>query len=275
MHLHEASLHLPLDFFIMISSIITMIGTATQANCSAANAFQDAFARYRQSKGLPAQSIALSLLSDVGFAGDRRDLQRSLQRNGVYATSQEELFELLDVALSQQIPDIDNASKFDPFCRSHLLCGLEPSKIYELKTDQNIDFTWEADARLSYVLQAIETLAKQKATKSESRGEASDKRGGLSRLGESIEDQEELQSLVNGALKARLTKMLFLEADAIDDSKTLATYGIDSMIAAELRKWLVKTWNINMSLLDILDPSVTSANLSIKIEDWKLSNKSQ
>ena len=284
MHLHEATLHLALDFFIMISSIITLIGTATQANYSAANAFQDAFARYRQSQGLPAQSIALGLLSDVGYASDRRDLQRSLNRNGVYATTQDELFKLLDVALSSQqnTADTDNPSNFDPLCKSHLLCGLEPSKIHALKSNQKIDFTWEVDARLSHVLQAIETLAqKQKATtKRESKKgeEANDKRAGTFRrlIKDTIEDREELANLINGALKARLAKMLFLDKDAIDDSKTLATYGMDSMIAAELRSWLVKTWDINMSLWDILDPSATIASLSIKIGgDWKIAKESQ
>ena len=51
-NLHHA---LPnLDFFIMLSSLLGVIGNPGQANYTAAGAFQDAFARHRIAKGLPA-----------------------------------------------------------------------------------------------------------------------------------------------------------------------------------------------------------------------------
>lgn len=55
-----------LDFFTMLSSISGIVGTAGQTNYCAGNSFQDAFALYRHSLGLPAHTIDLGIVEDVG-----------------------------------------------------------------------------------------------------------------------------------------------------------------------------------------------------------------
>jgi len=56
-NLHLLTQHLPLDHFIMFSSIASLMGSPNQTNYSAANAFQDALAHYRRLQGMPALSI--------------------------------------------------------------------------------------------------------------------------------------------------------------------------------------------------------------------------
>lgn len=69
--LHTQSLKARLDFFIMYSSIASMLGSAGQANHAAANAFMDALAQHRRAQGLPALSISWGAWKDVGAAADR------------------------------------------------------------------------------------------------------------------------------------------------------------------------------------------------------------
>jgi len=75
-NLHRHSLHAPLDFFVLFSSISSLFGSAGQGNHAAANAFMDALAHYRRSRGLPALSINWGAWADVGAALERGVAQR-------------------------------------------------------------------------------------------------------------------------------------------------------------------------------------------------------
>ena len=75
-HLHRLTRHMPLDFFVLFSSGVSLLGSAGQANHAAANAFMDGFAAYRRALGLPATTINWGAWSGVGAAVDR-DLVRT------------------------------------------------------------------------------------------------------------------------------------------------------------------------------------------------------
>ena len=67
-NLHAQTRHLPLDFFVMFSSIAALWGNAGQSSYAAANAFMDALAHARRVQGLPALSINWAAWSQVGMA---------------------------------------------------------------------------------------------------------------------------------------------------------------------------------------------------------------
>jgi NAD(P)-dependent dehydrogenase (short-subunit alcohol dehydrogenase family)/acyl carrier protein len=80
-HLHEATEHIPLDFFVMFSSISAVLGSPGQANYSAANAALDALAQRRVRSGLRALSINWGPWADGGMAAsvNARDRERFAQ----------------------------------------------------------------------------------------------------------------------------------------------------------------------------------------------------
>ncbi|MFG5379934.1 condensation domain-containing protein, partial [Yoonia sp. R2-816] len=57
-HLHEESLDLDLDLFVLYSSVAATLGASGQSNYAAANGFLDGLAAHRQSLGLAATSVA-------------------------------------------------------------------------------------------------------------------------------------------------------------------------------------------------------------------------
>ena len=77
-NLHTLTLEKPLDFFVLFSSTASFLGSPGQGNYAAANAFMDALAHHRHTRGLPGLSINWGPWSDAGMAANlgNRDKRR-------------------------------------------------------------------------------------------------------------------------------------------------------------------------------------------------------
>ena len=67
-NLHSLTADLPLDFFIVFSSVASVLGSPGQGNYAAANAFLDGLAHERRSRGLPCLAINWGPWAEVGMA---------------------------------------------------------------------------------------------------------------------------------------------------------------------------------------------------------------
>ncbi|MDT5030326.1 MAG: hypothetical protein QOC94_497, partial [Actinoplanes sp.] len=133
-HLHELTANAELSAFVLFSSAAGVLGNAGQAGYAAANAYLDAFAGWRRSRGLPAVSLAWGMwaeLSEMTKAHTER-----MSRRGVRLLSTERALAMLDEALGRDEPallalDMDDQALRDADTVPHLwrgLAGIRPQR---------------------------------------------------------------------------------------------------------------------------------------------------
>ena len=94
-NLHQSTLSLGLDFFALMSSVASVMGSPGQANYAAANAWLDTFAHWRRQAGLVATSINWGPWAEVGLAAARENRGARLGERGMQSIPPEQGLRIL------------------------------------------------------------------------------------------------------------------------------------------------------------------------------------
>ncbi|KAH8198332.1 hypothetical protein TruAng_007487 [Truncatella angustata] len=249
LNLHKATMDCPLDFFELWSSWTVIFGTATQSNYLASNAFLDAFARHRRSQGLPCTSLALSQVLGIGIVSYMPEYQQAMIRNGFYGNDEEEFLQYCEQGIlpSPAADTIqDPAYQYDPHTLGHLLVGIEPAGLKNVDQKYPLsDMLWYHDPRFQNLVQATTLLSSAKQ----------DKRDGAAEEGTALD-----------RILGKLSRLLYIPIDEVDTDQAINHYGIDSMVAAELRNWFLATFGREISMLKLLSATMTVQKLAEEAE---------
>lgn len=69
------------------------------------------------------------------------------------------------------------------------------------------------------------------------------------------ESHQSAVDIINDAIVRKLCKALMIEAQDVDSSKPLHEHGVDSLVAVELRTWLLKDLGAEVAVFDMMSGS--------------------
>ncbi|KAJ5260475.1 hypothetical protein N7478_012080 [Penicillium angulare] len=229
-----------LDFFIMLASSAGIAGSRGQCNYAAGNAYQDALATHRRARGLRATSLDLGVILDVGLIaellaeGSNKDVAENIARWKYAGLYEKEVLAMLQAAMTQQTLHSRT---------------LPPQLITGLGTGGMADVAgvpipwWLMDAKFAHI-RTVDTHRKV--------DESSDDTQGVQALISQATTLEDATGIVSIGLVRKLAKMLMVDVEDIEPEKPITRYGIDSLLAVELRSWIFMDIQADVSVFQLM-----------------------
>ncbi|XWW95273.1 hypothetical protein V2A60_003228 [Cordyceps javanica] len=245
--------NLSLDFFVLTSSISTLLGNTGQSNYSAANGVLESLARFRSTHGLPTSSLALPMVLDVGVVAETDGLEDLLSRKGLYGIYEEEMLRGFEVAMTH--------THAQPISMGMEVTRLSTA-IAAAPTD-SLELYWQSDARFCHIHAAMKAMGTQKVILEGSAAQnfpetlaSTMKRDGCAAA----------VQMAAAYIAKRVSIILMLSVDDIDlDGPSVASYGLDSMVGSEMRNWLFKNFGLDYPFQQLLAPTLTFTKLARQV----------
>ncbi|RJE22580.1 polyketide synthase [Aspergillus sclerotialis] len=237
-----------LDFFVLLSSLAGVVGQMASANYSAGCSFQDALARYRVSRGQRAVSIDIGWMRNIGIIAETGAYQRQREvLDDMTPIDGDELLALLAMCCNpdtpQQLPD-----------NSQILFGLRTPADYLVQSKTPpAHFNRPILAAFSYIPDSGASSG------GNPQNETLTSPGILFRQSD---DSAERIQIVLRALAVKLAGAMSISTEDVEPSKPLSTYGVDSLMAVDLRNWIGKEFGATVAVFDIMGSGVPLASIA-------------
>ncbi|KAI0430586.1 hybrid PKS-NRPS PsoA [Xylaria sp. FL1042] len=224
----------PLDFFILFSSIASVVGKPGQSSYNSANLFMSTLAAQRRKRGLAASVMQFGMLLGFGFIHGQAGptVEARFRQDDLPAISEPEFHEIFAQAILSGRPD----------------SGLSPDVTAGLGTE--IDTPWRAIPRFGH----CRIKSDRKRTGSQHQEQEQPLLGILSQL-ENAKNSKEALSILKGAIARRVGLAIGSPDQSLDEHVGLITLGLDSLVAVEIRSWLLKILEVDVPVLKFLSGS--------------------
>jgi aryl carrier-like protein len=226
-----------LDFFVMLASVNGIFGGRAQANYAAANTFQDALAYHRISLGEKAVSIDLGMMVGEGIIAEDTHLLSTLRRFGQFMDiRQDELLALMAYYCNPKLPILS-------YEQAQILIGIETVAAIRAKG---------IDVHHSFYRPMFRQLFRMDA-KSASKPEGRDSSVvdyAAELMGAPTDDAA--AQLVTSWFKAKIAQVLGLQDVDIDAERPVHTFGIDSLVAIDLKNWFAREIGADVQVFNLL-----------------------
>ena len=228
-NLHVATRQMPLDFFVLFSSVASVLGSPGQANYAAGNAYLDALAHARRAQGLPATSINWGPWAGSGMAVEA-GLDASNQPRGMSLIEPQAGLELLGQLMKSGAPQVAvmNAQWADML---KLLGSRRPALLAEIATEVQEAGGDVGASRVDHAFRQ-QLLTSDAATR---------------------------QTLVEDYIRQELARIMGIEPASLETNQPLSTFGLDSLLALELKNNLEGQLDFTLPMAKLMEgPSIAS-----------------
>lgn len=224
--LHRQLADAPLEFFVLFSSIGSLIVSVGQSNYAAGNAFLDALAYYRRAQERPARSIGWGPWT-MGMVTEL-DLIESFARRGMHTINDEQGKQFMHRLLGRDFTHVAVIDADWPLvCQSYSM-GIVPPMVAHLAEEATVSGATPGTTT-GAAISILDQLAQ-------------------------VEEQER-QPRLSDYLHDLVAKVLRIERSRFDVQQPLNTLGMDSMIAIELKNQIDHHLRVNVSVVDLLQGS--------------------
>lgn len=254
-----------MDFFIMLSSLVGVYGALGQSNYSAGCAFQDSIARARTDAGTyegVSVSLDLGWMKDVGIIAEREDLRRKWESaDDIAGVDSASLLGVLDHYCDPQVNSATTGSSGP----SQLLVGaVTPADVDK----QANTLPWSMTRPL---LRSFDRSGAAMA--SSAAGGSRAKEQSFSQRFRVAETRQKRHGVVAEAFRDKLGRALGVEVDEIDTSRLVSSYGVDSLMAIELRTWIRKDFGVDIIVFELLGGATIISLSKLIVERSEASSK--
>ncbi|KAK2797957.1 polyketide synthase [Onygenales sp. PD_10] len=217
-----------LDFCIHLSSLAGINGQLASSNYAAGCTFQDALSRsYPRTV-----SLDIGWMSDVGAIAEDVVFQRQLKDWDVMQRIEER--ELLGI-LRMVCGDND-------ITQQQFLIGIRTPADFVLRNQMPLPPLLDTPFLSTFARVTNPTKSADKKTVAVDYGA----------LFRGASEDETRASVVTSALMEKLARATVMSANDVDPDRTLSAYGIDSLMAVDIRNWLTREFSAVLSVWEIM-----------------------
>ncbi|TVY93276.1 Highly reducing polyketide synthase [Lachnellula willkommii] len=223
----------PLEFFLMLASIASVVGSISQANYAAGNNYMDTLAQNNsvtKASNTHFVSVDFGPIDDAGTIANSQRTKDGLIRQGYILLKLKQVLALISYAISRSAREDKN---------NQIILGVDHKSIVE--SDNEYTLKNPMFSHLSRVQggQSVKEDGSPVQT--------------IENLIASTQNIAKIELLISEEIARKISKLVAMDYEEIELERRMAEFGLDSLVSIELKNWITQTFKAKLQASEIAD----------------------